>query len=392
MDPEEANKFINALVKNLQVLCHGHVNFNTSIQVIGHLYLNVDSDTNIDYIVNEKVCKNDTSSTVFVSKSYHSEPKGSAKPESDINKEQIGQKSPQKNLNQTPVISDKFKNQQRNLLQSPSHASNINPAYRDQRHMTYQSKPYDQQEPPVKIPRFAMGKLPKQSPEYYRAATKAHGNSSEQVIDLCDIKKEPGTEIMDVELDSADHSNVPGPGGSSDDYDQQQHGEVSSHATFSPQYLETSTAIPVSLHDNKHNINLALENFSQFNDPNNSSSSSTYGSGGVADSHLLQDSHFKLLKDEFNIQCNSGQTFHQVPRDIRALRPVLPESYETIISLVMGEFNTPVKLRTTLQKNAIIQFWRNKGKYSVEEVDGERRLFFNGVPVLINIDMNPPSC
>ncbi|XP_050398007.2 uncharacterized protein LOC126815931 isoform X6 [Patella vulgata] len=301
MDPEEANKFINALVKNLQVLCHGHVNFNTSIQVIGHLYLNVDSDTNIDYIVNEKVCKNDTSSTVFVSKSYHSEPKGSAKPESDINKEQIGQKSPQKNLNQTPVISDKFKNQQRNLLQSPSHASNINPAYRDQRHMTYQSKPYDQQEPPVKIPRFAMGKLPKQSPEYYRAATKAHGNSSEQVIDLCDIKKEPGTEIMDVELDSADHSNVPGPGGSSDDYDQQQHGEVSSHATFSPQYLETSTAIPVSLHDNKHNINLALENFSQFNDPNNSSSSSTYGSGGVADSHLLQDSHFKNM---YATDCN----------------------------------------------------------------------------------------
>ncbi|KAK6174498.1 hypothetical protein SNE40_017763 [Patella caerulea] len=302
MDPEEANKFINALVKNLQVLCHGHVNFNNSIQVIGHLYLNVDSDTNIDYIVNEKVCKNDTSSTVFVSKSYHSEPKGSAKPESDVNKGQIGQKSPQKNLNQTPTIPDKFKNQQRNLLQSPSHALNINPAYRDQRHMTYQSKPYDQ-DPPVKIPRFSMGKLPKHSPEYYRTVTKAHGDTSEPVIDLCDIKKEPGTEIMDVELDSADNSNIPGLG-SSDDYEQQQqHGEVSSHGTFSPPYLETSTAIPVSLHDNKHNINLALENFSQFNDPNNSSSSSTYGSGGVADAHLLQDSHFKTSPCEGYEQC-----------------------------------------------------------------------------------------
>ncbi|ESO94981.1 hypothetical protein LOTGIDRAFT_160733 [Lottia gigantea] len=75
MDIEEANKFINSLVKNLQVLCHGHVNFNNSIQVIGHLYLNVDSQTNIDYIVNEKVCKNDNSSTMFVSNSYHSEPK-----------------------------------------------------------------------------------------------------------------------------------------------------------------------------------------------------------------------------------------------------------------------------------------------------------------------------
>ncbi|XP_050398003.2 uncharacterized protein LOC126815931 isoform X3 [Patella vulgata] len=377
MDPEEANKFINALVKNLQVLCHGHVNFNTSIQVIGHLYLNVDSDTNIDYIVNEKVCKNDTSSTVFVSKSYHSEPKGSAKPESDINKEQIGQKSPQKNLNQTPVISDKFKNQQRNLLQSPSHASNINPAYRDQRHMTYQSKPYDQQEPPVKIPRFAMGKLPKQSPEYYRAATKAHGNSSEQVIDLCDIKKEPGTEIMDVELDSADHSNVPGPGGSSDDYDQQQHGEVSSHATFSPQYLETSTAIPVSLHDNKHNINLALENFSQFNDPNNSSSSSTYGSGGVADSHLLQDSHFKMIVDRDRLLI--------APRRLPNIKPVSRETKDTIVDIILGRFHIPKRERSLIQKAAFVRYYRSgKEKWSVHPSQDGYKLYFCDCEVEIN--------
>ncbi|ESO94982.1 hypothetical protein LOTGIDRAFT_160734 [Lottia gigantea] len=113
MDIEEANKFINSLVKNLQVLCHGHVNFNNSIQVIGHLYLNVDSQTNIDYIVNEKVCKNDNSSTMFVSNSYHSEPKLKKKSKDSTNnnscesKDQRPQESQEPRKHQKPQRSER---------------------------------------------------------------------------------------------------------------------------------------------------------------------------------------------------------------------------------------------------------------------------------------------
>ncbi|XP_005089517.1 uncharacterized protein LOC101859451 isoform X1 [Aplysia californica] len=70
MNGESANKFISALVKSLQTLCQGYVEFNDGIEIIGHLYLNIDSGSSFDYIVKEKVCKNAENSTIFVSKSY----------------------------------------------------------------------------------------------------------------------------------------------------------------------------------------------------------------------------------------------------------------------------------------------------------------------------------
>ncbi|XP_050398197.1 uncharacterized protein LOC126816065 isoform X2 [Patella vulgata] len=74
MNNDVASKFINSIVKNLQLLCHSDVNFNENVEIIGHLYLNVDSNSKYNYFVNEKVCKNDESSTVFVSNSFHAEP------------------------------------------------------------------------------------------------------------------------------------------------------------------------------------------------------------------------------------------------------------------------------------------------------------------------------
>ena len=73
MNGESANKFITALVKSLQNLCQGYVEFNDGIEIIGHLYLNIDSGSSFDYIVKEKLCKSAENSTVFVSKSYASQ-------------------------------------------------------------------------------------------------------------------------------------------------------------------------------------------------------------------------------------------------------------------------------------------------------------------------------
>ena len=81
MDFDSSSKFIASLAKFLQSLCNGYVDFDKGVEVIGHIYLNVDSDTGkkIDYVLNEKVCKNDNSVT-FISNSFHAQPAEKPKP------------------------------------------------------------------------------------------------------------------------------------------------------------------------------------------------------------------------------------------------------------------------------------------------------------------------
>ena len=80
---DSSSKFIASLAKFLQSLCNGYVDFDKGVEVIGHIYLNVDSDTGkkIDYVLNEKVCKNDNSVT-FISHSFHAQPAEKPKPPS----------------------------------------------------------------------------------------------------------------------------------------------------------------------------------------------------------------------------------------------------------------------------------------------------------------------
>ena len=54
-----------------------------------------------------------------------------------------------------------------------------------------------------------------------------------------------------------------------------------------------------------------------------------------------------------------------------------------MVNLVKEEFNTPVKERTRLRKNAIIRFWRLKSKYTVDNFT-QTILFYNGKRVLKN--------
>ena len=72
---EAAAKFINALIKSVQTLCHGYLEFHSGIEIIGHINLMVDKGTSLDYILKEKVCKNAENSTLFISNSFHAEPK-----------------------------------------------------------------------------------------------------------------------------------------------------------------------------------------------------------------------------------------------------------------------------------------------------------------------------
>ncbi|KAK7109637.1 hypothetical protein V1264_013646 [Littorina saxatilis] len=81
MDPESSTKFIGSLTKFLQSLCNGYVEFEDGVELIGHIYLSVDTGKRgrkIDYILNEKVCKSDNSVT-FISNSFHAQPDSKGK-------------------------------------------------------------------------------------------------------------------------------------------------------------------------------------------------------------------------------------------------------------------------------------------------------------------------
>ncbi|XP_076461343.1 uncharacterized protein LOC143293889 isoform X3 [Babylonia areolata] len=75
MDGDKASRFVSSLVKSIQALCNGYIDFSSSIEVIGHIHLNIDRSVKLDYVLTEEVSKSvSEGSTLFASHSYHSQP------------------------------------------------------------------------------------------------------------------------------------------------------------------------------------------------------------------------------------------------------------------------------------------------------------------------------
>ncbi|XP_076460677.1 uncharacterized protein LOC143293573 isoform X6 [Babylonia areolata] len=74
MDEDSSTKFIGSLTKFLQSLCNGYVEFQRGVELVGHIYLSIDTGEKVDYILHEKVSKNDENSVTFVSNSFHAQP------------------------------------------------------------------------------------------------------------------------------------------------------------------------------------------------------------------------------------------------------------------------------------------------------------------------------
>ncbi|KAH9492452.1 hypothetical protein Btru_029140 [Bulinus truncatus] len=70
VDIAVANRFISSLSKSLQALCHGCMEFDTGIEIIGYININIDSGSKVDYVLNEKVLKSTNNSMTFVSNSF----------------------------------------------------------------------------------------------------------------------------------------------------------------------------------------------------------------------------------------------------------------------------------------------------------------------------------
>jgi hypothetical protein len=90
MDDDSCGKFIGSLTKYLQSLCHSYVEFDKGVELVGHIFLNVDNAKGkIDYVLNESVCKNGANVVKFTSNSYHAQPV-------DKNKKETPKKTPDK--------------------------------------------------------------------------------------------------------------------------------------------------------------------------------------------------------------------------------------------------------------------------------------------------------
>ena len=57
-------------------------------------------------------------------------------------------------------------------------------------------------------------------------------------------------------------------------------------------------------------------------------------------------------------------------------------TYKVLIKICKKEFDVPVKDRTSAEKAAVVRFWRNKDHLSVEKVNGEEKLLYDGKVVL----------
>lgn len=94
MDVAVANRFISSLSKSLQALCHGCMDFDSGIEIVGYINVNIDSGSKVDYVLNEKVLKSTTNSMTFVSNSFlarKEQPKqtrdGACSPMPDVNQQ-----------------------------------------------------------------------------------------------------------------------------------------------------------------------------------------------------------------------------------------------------------------------------------------------------------------
>ena len=67
MDYGTSAQFVSALVKSLQTLCNGYVEFDTWVQVRGQLYLSTDTGKTIEFVIDEKVCKTTEYSVSYTS-------------------------------------------------------------------------------------------------------------------------------------------------------------------------------------------------------------------------------------------------------------------------------------------------------------------------------------
>ena len=66
MDVTSCNEFISCVNKFIQTLSSGGLQFHKYFQLRGHLYLSLDDDSSVEFIVDEKVCKTNVNNSIVI--------------------------------------------------------------------------------------------------------------------------------------------------------------------------------------------------------------------------------------------------------------------------------------------------------------------------------------
>lgn len=197
MDSDSSSKFIASLTKFLQSLCNGYVEFQNGVELAGHIYLSIDTGEKIDYILHEKVCKNDENSVTFVSNSFHAQPPADKKKEnkqqSEVSK---GTRSKEPSREEDDVvIIDQDNEDTRGMKRAASPSS-------EQRH-----RPLG----PRNLPGSAMRQGPRGSRQQPSATVTSQDGQQGDGFDAGDVKLEQMTtdELLSLASQVSDSSGGP---------------------------------------------------------------------------------------------------------------------------------------------------------------------------------------
>ncbi|BFY97625.1 hypothetical protein BsWGS_00665 [Bradybaena similaris] len=166
MDVAVANRFISSLSKSLQALCHGCMDFDSGIEIVGYINVNIDSGSKVDYVLNEKVLKSTTNSMTFVSNSFLAR-KEQQKQTRD------GACSPMPDANQQTPVVPQYQNRFRGSFHGthPRNISQMSFAQRGSQKRSWTSMERDWRMSPKKQ---RDGRLPQMSPESATASQGAY--------------------------------------------------------------------------------------------------------------------------------------------------------------------------------------------------------------------------
>jgi len=87
-----------------------------------------------------------------------------------------------------------------------------------------------------------------------------------------------------------------------------------------------------------------------------------------------------------NVPFGQGGDKQNKKRDL-FIHTIDDDKYETLLLLVKGNFHVPVAQRTRSQKSAVVQFWRRKELFTLQNEETPT-LYFNGRKVVKMLEVS----
>ena len=69
-----------------------------------------------------------------------------------------------------------------------------------------------------------------------------------------------------------------------------------------------------------------------------------------------------------SVSFHAGSTVNVEYKRSRQISAVDDAVYDTLVQLTKGDFDVPVKQRSLQQKASCVRFWRNKSKFSIQNI------------------------